>query len=207
MTKKMTVIGLTGSIGMGKSETAKMFGQENIPIFDSDGAVHILMGKDGAATQKIAAAFPGVMGPCGIDRQKLGSRVFGHGAALKKLEAILHPMVTEMRQKFFQKATDQGADMAVMDVPLLFETGAEAICDYTVVVSAPAEIQRARVLARPNMTVKKFEHILSQQMPDGEKRQRADFIVLSDQGKEKAKAQVRQIIRQIRMCQNQKDKN
>lgn len=192
--RKLIVIGLTGSIGMGKSETAKMFERAHVPVFDSDGAVHSLMAKDGAAVSRVEKAFPGVKGPDGIDRKLLGSKVFGDGAALKKLEAILHPMVSDLRQEFFEQA--QGHDMVVMDIPLLFETGAD--CDYTVVVSAPLAVQRQRVLSRPDMTAEKFENILSKQMPDREKRQRADFIVQSDRGIRYAEGQVQQIIEKIR---------
>ncbi len=197
--EKTTVIGLTGSIGMGKSETAKMFEKARIPVFDSDAAVHILMGKDGAATPLVGAAFPNVMTPNGIDRKALGARVFDDPAALKRLESILHPMVSDRRQSFFDQAAAEGHDLVVMDVPLLFETGGEKQCDFTVVVSAPPALQRRRVLSRPNMTVQKFENILAQQMPDEEKRRRADFIVHSDQGLSYAEDQVAKIIENIRM--------
>ncbi|MBL4801934.1 MAG: dephospho-CoA kinase [Emcibacter sp.] len=199
MTKnKIIVIGLTGSIGMGKSETAKMFQRADVPVFDSDGAVHGLMAKDGPAVDRVEAAFPGVKGVDGIDRKVLGAKVFGDGAALKKLEAILHPMVSEQRQEFFEQMVLNGHDMVVMDVPLLFETGGEQRCDYTVVVSAPGAVQRERVLARPHMSPQKFEDILTKQMPDSEKRQQADFIVQSDQGIAYAEQQVGQIIATIR---------
>ncbi|MCK5425349.1 MAG: shikimate dehydrogenase [Emcibacter sp.] len=196
--RKVTIIGLTGSIGMGKSETAKMFERAQVPVFDSDKAVHDLMAKDGAAVDRVEQIFPGVKKTDGIDRKKLGSRVFGDHGALKKLEAILHPMVSDRRQEFFEQAKVQGYDMVVMDVPLLFETGGEENCDFTVVVSAPAKVQRQRVLARPDMTAEKFENILSKQMPDREKRQRADFIVQTDQGLSYAEDQVHQIIEKIR---------
>ena len=197
--RKLTIIGLTGSIGMGKSETAKMFERAHVPVFDSDAAVHMLMAKGGPAVGRVEKAFPGVEGADGIDRKLLGSMVFGDRAALKKLESILHPMVSDMRQDFFEQAKKQGLDMVVMDVPLLFETGGEDKCDYTVVVSASAEVQRERVLARPDMTATKFENILSKQMPDSEKQQRADFIVQSDQGIGYAEDQVIQIIEKIRV--------
>ena len=132
MTEKVIIIGLTGSIGMGKSETAKMFERADIPVFDSDAAVHVLMAKDGAAVDLVDQAFPGVRGPEGIDRKLLGPRVFGDGAALKKLESILHPMVSDRRQAFFDQASKEGHDLVVMDVPLLFETGGDDACDYTV---------------------------------------------------------------------------
>ncbi|MBL4612750.1 MAG: dephospho-CoA kinase [Emcibacter sp.] len=196
--KNIIVIGLTGSIGMGKSETAKMFERANIPVFDSDAAVHGLMAKNGPAVDRVEAAFSGVKGVDGIDRKALGAKVFGDGVALKKLESILHPMVSAQRQAFFEQKKHQGHDMVVMDVPLLFETGGDQQCDYTVVVSAPAAVQRKRVLARPDMTLEKFENILAKQMPDSEKRQRADFIVQSDQGIGYAETQIGEIIEKIR---------
>ncbi len=196
--RDITVIGLTGSIGMGKTETAKMFVRADIPVFDSDAIVHELMAQDGKATDKVEQAFPGVAGPDGIDRKALGERVFGDDAALKRLESILHPLVSDRREKFFEQARARGHDLVVMDVPLLFETGAQKQCDYTVVVTAPAEIQRQRVLARPDMTVRKFENIMARQMPDIEKRRRADFMVHSDQGISYAEDQVRKIIKKIR---------
>lgn len=196
--RKPVIIGLTGSIGMGKSETAKMFERARVPVFDSDAAVHGLMARDGPAVDRVEKTFPGVKGPDGIDRNILGSKVFGDSAALKKLEAILHPLVSGLREDFFQQAESQGLDMVVTDVPLLFETGGEENCDYTVVVSASADVQRQRVLARPDMTPSKFVNILSKQMPDSEKRQRADFVVQSDQGISYAEEQVKQIIERIR---------
>jgi len=192
------IIGLTGSIGMGKSETAKMFVRAGIPLFDSDAAVHTLMAKDGPAVDLVEKAFPGVKGADGIDRKKLGARVFGDGVALKKLEGVLHPRVSDMRQEFFDQARRDGHDMVVLDVPLLFETGGDEKCHYTVVVTAPADVQRQRVLARVNMTPEKFDQILAKQMPDGEKRRRADFMVQTDQGLPYAEQQVRDIIGKIR---------
>lgn len=196
--KKLIIIGLTGSIGMGKSETAKMFQRAHVPVFDSDAAVHELMAKGGAAVDRVNKAFPGVKGDDGIDRNMLGTKVFGNPKALKKLEDILHPMVSDMRQDFFSKANEENQDMVLLDVPLLFETGGEKLCDYTVVVSAPAEVQRQRVLSRPGMTEEKLDHILAKQMPDHEKRQYADFIVYTDKGLEDVEDQVRNIIKTIR---------
>ncbi len=191
-------IALTGSIGMGKSETAKMFIRAGVPVFDSDAAVHKLMGPNGAAVEMVEGVFPGAKTPDGIDRKKLGEKVFGDSVALKKLENILHPMVSDMRQEFFQDAEQKNLDLVVLDVPLLFETGGEKQADYVVVVSAPADIQRERVLARPDMTAEKFENILAKQMPDSEKRARADFIVQSDQGISYAENQVKDIVRKLR---------
>lgn len=198
MTEKLIIIGLTGSIGMGKSETAKMFARAGVPVFDSDAAVHKLMAKGGAAVARVGAAFPGVAGEDGVDRNLLGARVFGDEAALKRLEGILHPMVSDLRREFFSQAYDQGREMVVLDVPLLFETGGEALCDYTVVVSAPAAVQRQRVLSRPGMTAEKFGNILAKQMTDHEKRARADFIVQTERGLRYAEGQVRDIIAAIK---------
>jgi len=194
----LSVIGLTGSIGMGKSETAKIFERAGIPLFDSDAAVHVLMSENGAATPLVGRLFPEVKNNNGIDRKALGGKVFKDPEALKKLESILHPMVSEKRRDFFDQARAEGHDIVVVDVPLLFETGAEKDCDFTVVVTAPIELQRQRVLSRPDMTMQKFENILAQQMPDEEKKRRADFIVHSDQGLSYAEEQVDKIIQEIR---------
>lgn len=195
---KIRLLGLTGSIGMGKSETAKMFVRQNIPVFDSDQAVHDLMGPGGAAVTAVESAFPGVVTENAIDRKRLGARVFGDPAALNKLEKILHPKVSALRAQFVKQAEAAGHDLVVLDVPLLFETGGEAQCDHVIVVSAPAGVQRQRVLSRPGMTADKFEHILAKQLPDQQKRERADFIVQTDQGIGYAEDQVRAIIEKIR---------
>lgn len=194
----MMIVGLTGSIGMGKSATAKMFEDAGIPVFDSDAAVHKLQVKNGAAIQPINEAFPGVVFDGELDRVKLGAIIFEDTDKKKQLEAIIHPMVSEERIKFFEKAEQEGAELVVLDVPLLFETSGDKACHKVVVVSAPAEVQRERVLARPNMTLEKFEHILQQQMPDAEKREGADYIVETDKGLEYAENQVAQIIRDIK---------
>lgn len=182
---------------MGKSETGRMFREENIRIFDADAAVHQLMAKGGGAVEKIAAAFPGTRTDGAIDRKILGEKVFGDDAALKKLESLLHPMVGVLRADFVKQAEKDNQKMVVFDVPLLFETGGEDNCDYIVVVSAPSDVQRVRVLARPGMTEERLASILEKQMPDGEKRARADFIVETDKGLEGAAQQVRDIIRAI----------
>lgn len=192
----MKIIGLTGSIGMGKTETAKMFLSASIPVFDSDAAVHVLLGPDGAAVELVEKIFSGVKVGDYIDRKKLGRKVFGNKEALSKLERIVHPKVSDMRREFLLENNDH--DIVLFDIPLLFEKGYEEICDYVVVVSAPANVQRSRVLARTGMDEKRLEYILSQQMPDQEKREKADFIVQTDQGFEYAETQVQRIINQVR---------
>ncbi|WP_417449123.1 dephospho-CoA kinase [Kordiimonas sp.] len=193
----MKIVGLTGSIGMGKSETAKMFARLDVPVFDADAEVHKLQARDGAAIPLIAAAFPGVVSDGVLDRGKLGALVFADPEAKKRLEAIMHPMVAEARISFFAEAEQAGAKFVVLDIPLLFETRGEKACDKVVVVSAPAEIQRERVLARPGMTAEKFDHILSLQVPDRDKRARADYIIETDKGLEHAFAQVKNIVTEL----------
>ncbi|MGB7335821.1 MAG: dephospho-CoA kinase [Salaquimonas sp.] len=188
----MIILGLTGSIGMGKSTTAEMFRQEGVPVHDADASVHALY--SGIAVPMIELEFPGTEVDGKVDRQKLGSYVIGHPAAMKKLEAIIHPLVAEARDLFLTEASDAGAKIAVLDVPLLFETGGEKNCDYVAVVTASAEEQRNRVLSRPDMTEEKFEKILSSQMPDAEKRSKADFIIDTSNGIEAARAQVLNIL-------------
>tara|TARA_R110002096_G_scaffold31957_12_gene93234 strand:+ start:2055 stop:2657 length:603 start_codon:yes stop_codon:yes gene_type:complete len=194
----MIIVGLTGSIGMGKSATAQMFMDAGIPVFDSDATVHKLQAKDGDAIQLIEAAFPGVTMNGDLDRAKLGAIVFADVSEKKKLEAIIHPMVNEKRISFFERAEREDAAFVVLDVPLLFETSGDKGCHKVVVVSAPEDVQRERVLARSNMTVEKFEHILEQQTPDKEKRARADYVVETDKGLEYAEKQVAQIIEDIK---------
>lgn len=192
----MFVIGLTGSIGMGKSTTAEMFHAEGIPVNDADAVVHQLYAAEAVAP--IEAAFPGTTTDGKVDRVKLAARLAAHPADFKKLEAIVHPLVREKELQFRRNAEDAGHDMVVLDIPLLFETGGESRVDAIVVVSCAPDIQRARVLARPGMTVDKFEMILLRQMPDSEKRHRADYIVDTGEGLEQARAQVRAIIADIR---------
>jgi dephospho-CoA kinase len=187
----MFVIGLTGSIAMGKSTTARLFAEEGVPVHDSDAAVHALY--EGEAVDPVEAAFPGVTRDGRIDRAALGQRVVGDAPALQRLEQIVHPLVREAGTKFLKEAEAGGAKVAVLDIPLLFETGGESRVDATVVVSAPAEMQRARVLER-GVTPEKLEALLARQMPDAEKRKRADFVVDSSRGIEPARAQVRQIL-------------
>lgn len=191
----MFVLGLTGSLGMGKSATAKMFAEEGIPVHDADAAVHDLY--EGAAAPLIEAAFPGTTTAGKVDRDKLAQRVLGDSVALEKLETIVHPLVRRAEQAFLNEATRKGARVAVLDIPLLFETGSEGRCDVVVVVSAPPEIQRARAFERPGMTEQKFAAILAKQMPDADKRARADFVVDTSKGFNAARAQVRDILTRI----------
>lgn len=169
------VLGLTGSIGMGKSAVAAMFQGLGVPVFDADAAVHRLQGPDGALLGEIEAAFPGTTGPAGVDRPRLGAAVFGDKQRLARLEAIVHPAVAAMRQAFLAENADK--PLVVFDIPLLFEKGGHAGVDAVLVVSASAEAQRARVLARPGMTPEKFAQILALQVLDAEKRARADFTI------------------------------
>jgi dephospho-CoA kinase len=169
------ILGLTGSIGMGKSAVAAMFRGLGVPVFDADAAVHALQGPGGSLLPQIEAAFPGTTGPGGVDRPRLGAAVFGNDAALKRLEGIVHPAVAAMRKGFF--AEHAQAPLVVLDIPLLFEKGGWEQVDAVVVVSASAEAQRERVLARPGMTEEKFGQILQLQVPDAEKRARADYVI------------------------------
>jgi dephospho-CoA kinase len=191
----MFILGLTGSLGMGKSVTAKMFAEEGVRVHDADAAVHRLY--DGAAVPAIEAAFPGTTAGGKADRGKLGQRVLGDKAALLRLEQIVHPLVREDEERFLAAARRDGAKVAVLDIPLLFETGGEKRCDAVVVVSAPAEIQRARAFEREGMNVEKFEAILAKQMPDTEKCARADFMVDTSRGFDAARAQVREILKAV----------
>ena len=172
---KPFILGLTGSIGMGKSAVAAMLRGLGVPLFDADAAVHQLQGPGGACLEPIERAFPGTTGPTGIDRQKLGAAVFGNPDALKILEQIVHPEVAELRRTFL--ADNTGAPLIVFDIPLLYEKAGEHGLDAVVVVSAPPEMQRQRVLARPGMTEEKFEQILALQVPDADKRARADYVI------------------------------
>ena len=174
MTKPF-ILGLTGSIGMGKSAVAAMFRGLGVPVFDADAAVHELQGPGGACIDPIERAFPGTTGPAGVDRQKLGAAVFGNPAALRQLELIVHPEVAELRRTFL--ADNAAAPLIVFDIPLLFEKTGNHGLDAVLVVSAPAAMQRERVFARPGMTPEKFEQILKLQIPDAEKRARADHVI------------------------------
>jgi dephospho-CoA kinase len=188
----MFVLGLTGSLGMGKSTTARFFAEEGVPVHDADAVVHRLY--DGEAAAAIEAAFPGTTTAGKVDREKLAARVLGDGAALKRLEEIVHPLVQAAERRLLAEAQARGEKIAVLDIPLLFETGGEERVDAVVVVSAPADVQRSRALERPGMTVDKLDAILAKQMPDGEKRRRADFVVDTSRGFEVARAEVRAIL-------------
>jgi dephospho-CoA kinase len=191
----MFILGLTGSIGMGKSATAKMFADEGVPVHDADAVVHKLY--EGEATPLIEAAFPGTTQDGTVDRSKLGQRVLGDKEAIARLEQIVHPLVTKARERFLTEAERSGAAVAVLDVPLLLETGGDRRCDAVVVVSAPADMQRARASERPGMSEDKLAVILAKQMPDAEKRARADFVVDTSLGFDAARAQVREILKAV----------
>jgi dephospho-CoA kinase len=188
----VVVIGLTGSIGMGKSTTARFFAEAGAPVYDADAAVHRLYA--GSAVPLVEAAFPGVSTAAGIDRGELAKRVVGDPAALKRLEEIVHPLVWDEEVQFLAEAEQARAPVAVLDIPLLFETGAERRVDAVVVVTAPPDMQRARTLARPGMTDEKYQALLAKQMPDAEKRRRADFIVDTSHGYDSARQQVHAIL-------------
>ncbi|BAV48964.1 dephospho-CoA kinase [Mesorhizobium loti] len=192
----MIVLGLTGSIGMGKSTTAKMFAEAGVPVHDSDEAVHRLY--SGAAAPLVEAAFPGTTVGGVVDRAKLGARVLGDTAALERLEAIIHPLVRADADAFLARHRNAGESIAVLDIPLLFETGGRNRVDKVVVVTAPAEVQRQRVLARPGMTEEKLAAILAKQVPDEEKRRLADFVIDTGQGLDVARAAVAAIIAELR---------
>jgi dephospho-CoA kinase len=189
------VLCLTGSLGMGKSRTAQFFAEAGVPVHDSDAVVHALY--DGEAVSAIERAFPGATDGGKVDRTKLGTMVLGDDAALARLEAIVHPLVGIARDKFLAEAQARGAPVVVLDIPLLFEAGAQRVCDAVVVVSAPPEVQRRRAFERPGMTEEKFAALIAKQMPDAEKRKRADFIVDSSQSFDHARAQVRDILRVV----------
>lgn len=191
----MIVIGLTGSIGMGKTTTAKLFAGEGVPVLDSDEVVHGLYRAE--AVPLIEAAFPGTTVSGAVDRQKLGEVLRQNPANFSRLEEIVHPLVRGRQEAFLAQAKKEDRQFALLDIPLLFETGAESRVDKVVVVSCAPEIQRERVLSRPGMTEEKFEMILARQMPDAEKRRRADFIVDSGNGVEAARDQVREILQKL----------
>jgi dephospho-CoA kinase len=188
----MIRLGLTGSIGMGKSTVAEMFADEGVPVFDADAAVHRLQGPEGALVEEIETHFPGTTGRHGVNRGALAERVLGEPAALRRLEALVHPAVAREREAFL--AANAAAALVVLDIPLLFEKGGSAKVDKVAVVSAPAEMQRSRVLGRPGMTAEKFERILGRQMPDEDKRARADFVIPTGGSLQETRRAVRRIV-------------
>lgn len=190
------ILGLTGSIGMGKSTVAEMFLEEGVPVFDADHEVRAMQGPGGALNEAIEARFPGSTGPEGVRREELGAQVFGDPHALAALEAIVHPAVARKREAFMIEHA--GAPIVVFDIPLLFEKGGHEAVDRVIVVSAPADVQRRRVLARPGMTPEKFAHILELQVPDAEKRARADKVIETGTTLEKTRAAVRELVASLR---------
>lgn len=188
----MIILGLTGSIGMGKSTTAKLFMEAGVPVYDADATVHLIY--EGEAAPAIEAAFPGTTVDGKVDRARLSAQVVHDAAAMKRLEQIVHPMLRSYHQKFLDDAEKSGAPVAVVDVPLLFETGGEKRVDAVVVVTTTPEIQRQRILARDNMTGEKLDAILARQLPDAEKRKRADFVVDTSHGLDPVRARIRDIL-------------
>jgi len=193
----MIILGLTGSIGMGKSTTAKMFQEEGIPVYDADAVVHQLYDEGGAGVPIISELFPDSVTDNRVDRQKLGRMVVHDEQAMKKLETAIHPLVGKAQQQFLERARSDGKHLVVLDIPLLFESNRTGVVDYTVVVTAPADLQKQRVLEREGMTEEKFEAILARQIPDHVKRQKADFIIYTDKGQEDARRQVRDLIKTL----------
>ncbi len=191
----MVILGLTGSIGMGKSTAAEMFRTLRVPVYDSDAEVHRVLAPGGRAVKPVEAAFSGVASDGGIDRAALRERVFGNPAALARLEAIIHPMVSDARSRFLARCASRRVAVVVLDIPLLFETGNDWNCDATMVVTAPRFLQQARVLARPGMTPETLAGILARQMPDAEKRRRADFVVPSNLGRGVTLRRLKEIVR------------
>jgi dephospho-CoA kinase len=193
----MIIVGLTGSIAMGKSVTARLFAELGVPVCDADAVVHALYERGGAAVEPIAALFPNAVEDGRIDRTKLLADLAADPDGFPKLEAVVHPLVREEQERFLERCRKNGARIAVLDIPLLFETGRDRDVDKVVVVSAPGDIQRARALARPGMTEERFEALLARQVPDAEKRARADFVVDSSRGIEDALQQVRAIVAEL----------
>jgi len=196
-------LGLTGSIGMGKSTTANMFRDSGIPVFDSDAAVHALYARGGEAVPLIEAAFPGSIEDGEVSRAKLSAALADDVSGFDRLNAIVHPLVAAKRQDFLEVARQAGAPIVVLDIPLLFETGAETSVDGILVVTAPEAVQRERVMAREGMTEAKFQQILSRQVPDAEKRKRADFLIDTSLGFEAARKSVEELIAGLKAASNQ----
>lgn len=194
----MVILGLTGSIGMGKTVAGTVLRRLGIPVYDADAEVHGLLASGGAAVALVEAVFPGVAQGGAVDRQELGGRVFGDDDALGRLEAILHPMVRRRQRRFLLTAALRRCPLVVLDIPLLFETGGEKRCDFSLLVTAPAFVQRQRVLARPGMSEEKLAAIRGRQMPEAEKRRRADFIVLTGLGRRYSLRRLRRVIALVR---------
>lgn len=193
----MIILGLTGSIGMGKTETARMFRELGVPVYDADQAVHELYAEGGAAVAPVEAAFPGVTVDGAISREKLSQRVINDKVAFKRLEEITHPLVRADQQQFMDRVVADGTPLVVLDIPLLFEGGGNRRCDFVAVVSAPEPVQRERVMARPGMTAAKLDAILARQTSDAEKRAQADFVIETDRGLEDAARQVHEIVQEL----------
>lgn len=196
-TEQPYLVGLTGSIGMGKSETAKLFARLGVPVYDADAAVHALYERGGTAVAKIAEAFPGSVKNGRVDRGELARQVGADASAFATLETIVHPLAADAERAFVDEAKAKGAGLVILDIPLLFETGGQARMDAVVVVSAARDVQRARVLAREGMTQERLDGILARQMPDAEKRAQADFVVETDKGLDHAFDQVRKIVAEL----------
>ena len=190
----MIILGLTGSIGMGKTVAARNFARLGVPVFEADAVVHELLGPGGAAVAPVGEAFSGTVREGAVNRTALGDQVFGDGRALRRLEAIVHPLVAERRRRFLAAAGARRTPLVALDIPLLFETGMERECDYVAVVSAPGAVQRARVLARPGMTDAKLAAILDQQIPDATKRRRADFVIPTGGSRMRSLRCIREIV-------------
>ncbi|MAN79247.1 MAG: dephospho-CoA kinase [Rhodospirillaceae bacterium] len=199
----MFILGLTGSIGMGKSTAAVQLRRLGLPVHDADAAVHALMGPGGVAVAAVGRAFPGVVTDGAVDRQALGARVFNDDAALKRLEGILHPLVRRSEKQFLAACARRGVPLVVLDIPLLFETGGDARCDAVLVVHCRAALQRRRVLARPGMTEEKFQSILARQVPAGEKVHLADFVVNTGIGRHAALMDLKRAVKLLRTCKGQ----
>lgn len=194
----MITLALTGSIGMGKSTVADMFANQGVAVWDADAAVHRLYGAGGAGSRAIAELAPAAVGPDGVDRQKLRASILADGGLLPRIEAAIHPLVAADREAFLAEAEAKGADIALCDIPLLFETGAAPAFDHVIVVSAPADVQRARVMARPGMTAAAFQAILSKQLPDAEKRAHADHVIDTSESLDATRAQVAALLAGLR---------
>ena len=203
--KDVTLVGLTGSIGMGKSETAKMFARLGIAVYDADAAVHALYEKGGGAVAAIGEAFPGSVKDGRVERGVLAAQLARDAAAFKRLEAIVHPLVARAQRDFIEAAKKAGAEIVVLDIPLLFETGGHAGVDAVVVVSAPSNVQRARVLTREGMNEARLDQILARQMPDAEKRAQAHFVVETGKGRAHAFQQVQNIVAELKRRRAERD--